>query len=120
MRDENLIHVKLEYEEAVMAKKDILSFQRDLLRVLKRIKNYHKYRSEEMKVKLKVYRKIKELKIEVGKLQQTLPKIKIPEILSKGREEIIEHNKPHVIESNPSDDLDKQLEDIQERLRKLE
>lgn len=120
MGDETLIHVKLEYAEAVRAKRDILSFESDLLRVLRRVRSYHKLRSEELRIRLKMYRRIKELKSNVGRLQQTLPKIKIPSLLSKGREEIVEYSKPKVIKNNPSDDLDKQLEEIQERLRKLE
>ena len=50
---ENLIYLKFNYEEAVMAKKDILSFEMDLLRILKKVKNYHNIRSEELRFKLK-------------------------------------------------------------------
>lgn len=117
---ENLIYVRLSYEEAVEAKRDILSFERDLLRVLKRLKSYHKIRSEELKFKLRIYRKIKELKINLNKLGNLLPKVKIPEILSKGREEVTIDKKSKTIGDYSDDDLDMQLQEIQDRLKKLE
>lgn len=116
----SLIHIKLDYDEAINAKRDLLSFERDLIRVLKRVKNYHNYRSEELKVRLRIYRRIKELKTSLNKLGNSLPKVKIPEILSKGREEFKIDKK---IKTNSRDlnlDLDSQLEEIQNKLKKLQ
>lgn len=118
--EENLIHIKLEYEEGVDAKRDILTFEKDLLHFLKRMKNYHKYRSEELKYKIKTYNKIKELRSSLNKLNVTFPKIEIPEILSKGREEYRVEKKTKLIGSEKDLDLDMQLQEIQDRLRDLE
>jgi len=81
MKNENLIHVKFEYEEACQSKKDILSLEMNLLKILRAIKKYHPLRSEELKTKSKLHRKIKEVITNIGKLQTILPRLKIPEIL---------------------------------------
>ncbi len=117
---DNLIYVKLSYEEAIEAKRDILSFEMNLLRVLKRVKNYHKIRSAELKTKLRIYRKIKELKTNLNKLGNTLPEIKIPKILSKGRAEIVGEKKVRGADDYSDSALDIELKEIQERLKKLE
>ena len=83
MNSENLIHIKLEYRDALQAKKDIISSQIALLKVTGRIKGYRIYRSEELELKLKLFEKTKELKTNIGKLQRILPKPKIPSILKK-------------------------------------
>lgn len=120
MKSENLIHIKLEYPEAVQSKKDILSSQRDLIELLKTIKRYTLLRKEELNIKLKIYKKIKELKTNLGNLHQIIPKIKIPEILKKGAEETKEEFKESKKKKEPYDrDLESQLEEIQERLKRL-
>ncbi len=121
MSSENLIHVKLEYEEALQSKKDLLSSEIGLLNVAKEIKKYQILRSDELGIKLRLHRKIKELKTNLIKLQQILPKIKIPEILSGGREEFeSETKKPEVEKRAHDSSLEAQLKEIQERLRQLE
>ncbi|GAI84149.1 unnamed protein product, partial [marine sediment metagenome] len=55
MSSENLIHVKLEYDEALQSKKDILSSEISLLRIAKAIKKHRLLRSDELKTKAKLY-----------------------------------------------------------------
>lgn len=118
IKSENLLHVKLEYEEGVQSKKDILSSERDLIRLIKVMRRYHLLRKEELDNKLRIYKKIKELKLNLTKLNQTLPKIKIPGILRK--EEVGQKEKGVVKKKEAYDiDLETQLREIQERLRKL-
>ena len=124
---EKLIHIKFEYEEAVQAKKDILFSQANLLRIAKAVKNYNTFRSEELKLKIKAHKKIKELLTDIGKLQQTIPKIKIPEILQKTFEEDFKgsEGKPSVKIKIPAEktrydkDIETQLAEIQARLKRL-
>lgn len=118
MKDENLIHVKLEFEEALQSKKDILSTQKDLIELLQSIKNYSAIRKEELNLKIKIHKKIKELKSNLSKLNQTVPKIKIPEILKKD-EETEEKPKLKIKTDYHDKDLESQLEEIQRRLRSL-
>ena len=117
MIKENLIHIKLGYGEALQAKRDILSSQMTLLRIAKAIRGYGIYRSGELELKLVLYKKIKELKMNLGKLQKTLPKPKIPDILKKEGWEKTEQ--PKKIKS-PERNIEEQLQEIQERLNELQ
>jgi len=119
MKNENLIHVKFEYEEACQSKKDVLSLEMTLLKILRTIKEYHPLRLEELKIKLKLYKKIKELITDIGKLQTTLPKLKIHEILKE--EEKLDKSKIKEIKNGKYDrSLEFQLREIQDKLNKLQ
>jgi len=117
MNKENLIHIKLEYKEALQTKRDILSSQITLLRIAKTIRGYCTYRSGELELKLILYKKMKELKMNLRELQRTLPKPKIPDILKKEGWEKTEQ--PKKIKS-PERNIEEQLQEIQERLNELQ
>jgi len=114
-----IIHIKLEYDEALQSKKDILSSELGLLKVAKAIKKHQILRSDELQIKLRLHRKLKELKTNIGKLQQVLPKIKIPEILEGKRESSEEPMIPKVEKRAHDSSLESQLEEIQARLKQL-
>jgi len=117
MKEQTPIHVRINYEEAIQSKKDLLSSERDFIRVLKIIKRYRDLREKELNSKLKMQKKMKELKTNLGKLNETFPKIKVPDILKKNG---LEEDKPKKIkEENKDKDLESQLREIQEKLRKL-
>src|SRR3989344_2841096 len=116
VKNESLIHVKLEYGEAIQSKRDILSSVRDLIRLLKVIKRYHALRKEELDLKINIFKKIKDLKADLAKLTSTLPKIKIPDILIK--ENPKEEKTPARKKEYPDRDLESQLQEIQEKLRR--
>ena len=114
-KSESLIHVKLEYGEALQSKKNVLSSEMNLLRITKSIKRYKTLRSEELKLKYKLYQKVKEFLTNIKKIQTTLPKLQIPEILKDGKEK--EKIIPEIEEDNS--DLETQLKEIQEKLKSL-
>lgn len=118
MIKENLIHIKLEYGEALQTKRDILSSQITLLRIAKTIRGYGFYRSNELELKLILYKEIKELKMNLGKLQKTLPKLKIPDIIKKEGQE----KKEHTVKKTkpPERNIEEQLQEIQRRLNELQ
>jgi len=118
MIKENLIHIKLEYGEALQTKRDILSSQIGLLRIAKTIRGYGFYRSNELELKLILYKKIKELKMNLGKLQKTLPKLKIPEIIKKEGWEKTEPKSKKI--KPPERNIEEQLQEIQKRLNELQ
>ena len=118
MNKENLIHVKFGYGEAFQAKRDILSSQMILLRIAKTMKGYDFYRSQESELKSVLYRKIKELKINIGKLQKTLPKPQIPDILKEEWPEKTELKSKKIKPLERS--LEEQLQEIQKRLNELQ
>ncbi len=125
MKDENLIHIKLSHSEAVASKVDVLSTQMNLIKMLKIMKIFHKLRSEELKTKAKIQKKLKELDGSIHKLELLLPKIKIPKILQHEQEGIREEVREEVREvakkkKNYYDkDLEVQLKEIQDKLMKL-
>lgn len=117
MNKENPVHIGLAYQEAFQTKKDILSLEMTLLKIAKMIQGYGFYRSQELELKAKLYRELKELKMALGKLQKTLPKPKIPNILREEPEEKTESisRKAKPVERN----LEEQLQEIQNRLNDL-
>ena len=121
MKDENLIHIKLEHGEAVNSKVDVLSTQMDLIKMLKIIKAFHKLRNEELDTRAKLQKKLREVNLNIHKLEVLLPKIKIPEILQHGSVEVREEVKKEVKKKDPHEkDLEKQLQEIQAKLKRLE
>jgi len=115
MADEKLIHVRLEYEGAIQFKRDVLSLEMDLLKIIQTIKRYHERRSEEFKLKIKLYRQIKTLLTEIRRLQKDLPELKIPKILKEHETEEIISKEKHIY----NDDIESQLREIQEKLNSL-
>jgi len=121
---EKIIHIKFEYDEALNIKRDLLSSEANLLRITQAIKDYHSLRSEELKLKTRLHSKINELLTEIKKMLQTVPRIKIPDILRRrGFEEKesegIETKIRIAKEKNYDSDIESQLQEIQEKLRML-
>ena len=106
MKEQSLIHVRIDYEEAIQAKKDLLSSERDFIRLLKTIKRYELFRKQELTTKLKLQNKI-------------FPKIKLPDFMIKEEEFLKEEKPSKTKKDNKDEDLEVQLREIQERLRKL-
>jgi hypothetical protein len=121
MTNQKLIHIKLSSEESFKTKKDILSSERDLLSVAKTIKKYQSLRSEELKLKLKIHRRVKELLTNLKSLQKILPQIEVPEILSEMHEapEEIEKRIKKAKEIKVDVELETQLKNIQEKLKEM-
>ncbi|MBU2562704.1 MAG: hypothetical protein KKF68_03525 [Nanoarchaeota archaeon] len=122
MKGENLIHIKLEYNEAVKSKKEVLQSEINLLKIAQVIKRYNFLRAEELRLKEKLHKKLKEAITNIKKLQTVLPKIKIPSIL---REEDIETKKvkeKHIILEKEYYDgsVESQLREIQNKLNSLQ
>ena len=120
LRSEDLIHIRLEYEEALQAKRDVISSKIELLKIAKVIKRYYDFRLNELETKIKLYKLMRLLKTTMGKLQTTLPKIKMPNILKKDVErdgiKEIKRRVRETSESESSGDLETQLADIQRKL----
>ena len=115
MTNENLLHIMFNCDELINSKKEILSTEADLIRVLQTLKKYQLLRANELKLKVRFLKKLKETKVEIKKLEEILPKPKIPKILK----EIDNENEKFNI--NPKkDNLEFQLEEIQKKLRELE
>ena len=117
MKEESLVYVRLEYNEALQSKKDILASQAGLLKIIRMIRHYKLLRLEELKVKAKIYRKIKELIANIKKIKTSFPMIKIPQL--KKSEEEKEFGKNIRERQGEDDALETQLQEIQNKLRAI-
>ena len=82
--------------------------------------NYHSLRSEELKLKLKLYLKTKEYLNHLKQLKKVLPKYKLPKILQESE---VEHEVEKIKEEREvkyGSDVDSQLEKIQDKLSALQ
>lgn len=138
MTKSRLIHIKLENDEAIQSRRDILTTEADFIKMARLIKEYKALRIIELSLKVELLKKLKEFKLTSQKLKTLLPKVEIPKILKKHEQERREEEEFGVIQKEviekpkklkrekivkkkePVDELEKQLEEIQARLRKLE
>ncbi len=119
MKEENLVYIKLEYNESIQSKRDILASQIGLLKLMKRIRHYRFLRIEELKLKAQMYGKIKELITNIKKIKTSFPKIKIPQLKkSEEKEEFVKKIR-ETKESDYDKMLENQLQEIQEKLRSI-
>ncbi len=109
-----LPYVQLSYEEAISGKRELLSSQANILKILKIIQNYKLLRKKELTKKDKLRLEIANLK---KKIKSTL--IELPEIEQESQE--ISSTIPITIkEEAKTKSIDAELQEIQEKLAKLE
>lgn len=122
MNQEKLIYMRLDYNEAVKSKKDILSSEATILNLIRTMKQYSPLRIEELKIKSRMHSKIKEIILNIKRLETTLPKIKIPSILKKYQSEELEEIEEKIEQTKIKQydsSIESQLQDIQDKLREL-
>ncbi|MFH1608328.1 MAG: hypothetical protein ABIA78_04310 [archaeon] len=114
MSNQNLIHIKLGYDEALESKRKLLISEKELLGIARVIRNYKTLRINELKQKSKLQRKIKILKTTLGKLQKFFPRIEPPHVIKSTK-------KGKKTQINPEyDNIELQLQEIQAKLRALQ
>ena len=118
MSSENVIHIRLNYIEALKAKRNILSLELSSLNIAKKIARYRAIRMEELGLKSILYGKIKEAKSNIRKLQILLPNPKIPRIVKRGYA-IEKHLEAEGV-LHDEGDIESQLREIQRRLEGLQ
>lgn len=123
MKNENLLHVGYEYQEALQSKKDLLDLEIHLLETAKSIKNYHTLRSEELKLRLRLYLRAKESLVKLRKLQKSLPEFEKQDKPEKKevpkKQNKVEQAIQKQIEKSRESDIDLQLKEIREKLESL-
>ena len=116
----NLVHVKVEHSEAIQSKKDLLSLELELIRVIKIIKRYKQLRTKELRLKNKLKRVTGQTLTSIKIIEKDLPKIKLKEI-SHENEQIKEKPKEEENKRRKNrDHLEREIEQIQKKLRVLE
>jgi hypothetical protein len=128
MNSEQVIHIKLESNEALNSKRQVLNTESSLLKLKGAIQRYHKLRSNELKQKARLQRTLKEYVAEINKLSILLPQIKIPRKL---QEDYVEEKQVHSFpklssakrefpqESKYDNKIESQLREIQAKLNSL-
>jgi hypothetical protein len=119
-KEQELIHIRLDYLEAKKGKTDLLSAQMNLLKIIKIINNYKGLRLKELETKNKVNIKLKQINLNIKKLKKLLPIYKIPKILEHTFEERETKEIKEKIRVIPKNTLESQLEEIQNKLRALQ
>ena len=117
MKPENPIYVKFELQDALNSKKDLISSELLLLKISQSMNNYNFYRQKELSNKIKILKKIQELKSDIEEIQKNMPKPKVPKTIEKEEEEIITIKE---VKKTANTDLERQLEEIQKRLLEFE
>ncbi|MAH03534.1 hypothetical protein CMI39_01975 [Candidatus Pacearchaeota archaeon] len=121
IKGENIVHIRIGYDEALQSKKDILHSEMNLLKIIKIIKKYNFSRMNELKLKLKLYKKIRGINIQIKKLQNVLPKTEISQVLKEEKSfKKIRNQKVFVNKERKQDNrIESQLKDIQSKLNSL-
>lgn len=114
-----VVHLKLEYPEALEGRKDMLSSEINTLQLLRIIKKYHTIRNQELNKKIEMQKKIKDIQKNLELMTKLMPKPKIQKIMKninvKTKED--KNNLNHDKDINP---IEEELKEIQKRLKELE
>ena len=115
-KKDNLVYIKFDYSEALESKKDLLSLELELVKVLKIIKEYKVMRIKELKLKKQLKGKTSSGLSNVKRILGTLPKIKLNSIESGLTKFTKKEKETSVYDSA----LESELEEIQRKLRALQ
>ena len=127
MNEEKLIHVKLDFADALESKKNVLEIERGFMQINNSIENFNALRMNELKMKIKLLGKIREVSQIIRGLKKFLPEPKMPKILMEEKHEApkpvqqiqkMQKQMPvkRIIEHKS---IDEQIRDIQSRLNSL-
>ena len=115
MEQKSPVYFKIEYENSIDSKKEVLSTEVSLLNLLKTIKRYHAIRIEELKIKTEISRSIKHLDSYIKRSKSSFPFFKVPKTK---RKEYIPLETKMPLEKEDTD-LETELKAIQEKLNSL-
>ena len=111
-------HIRLSHDEAVFTKKEILNLELNFLRSLKRLKTYNFYRKKELAQINRLKITTTALKAKLNTFESTIPE---DERIKKRK-----HNRKHfqtipeIKPPRPKSKLQKELDEIKEKLARLQ
>lgn len=117
----NSIHIKLDYPEAILIKKNMLLVEQDLLETSRYIKNYNSLRNKEFVLKTKVKRDLGILKNLISSIQANLPIEEAEMTKEKVQKEIRHIEKPVKPKSHEvqKSNVENQINEIRAKLAAL-
>ncbi|MDP1728582.1 MAG: hypothetical protein Q8L27_00070 [archaeon] len=116
------LHIRIEYEEAIAVKKDILLSEQDLLETINYTRNYNILRKQELILKEKLKKELEALNTLVHEIEKNLPKESLhydDEPSSQNLEAPIVKRTEKKIGDKKKTEVEKQIEDIRARLASL-
>jgi len=115
----NAVHVKIGYEEAVSAKRNVLGSEISSLQMLKSLRGYTRLRKQESVLKLRLKTQLKEIAGKINVLEGELP------ALSEGEEKLAiksmktSHEKETIKERQAKTGIEQEIIDIKRQLETL-
>ena len=109
MEKENLVYLKIEYDNTLKAEKDLLSSEVFFLNLINLRKKYNLLRQEDIIIKTKIKRAIDKMELSIKKVQFLLPKVNFP------KSKLLQ--KKTATPTKGDESLDAQLREIQEKLK---
>ncbi len=104
------IHIKLEFNEAVQYKKQILEAELNLLNASKHLENFSELRKTEFNKKIVLRSKLKSLALRVKLIMKELPHVEVP-MIEKSEVKILDRKKKKFLED--------ELREIRSKLERL-
>ncbi len=116
-------YVKLETGDAISSKKDVLSIEMNLLQIISKIGAYKKLRKQEIRDRIELKKRLRDIKSEIAGLMGIFPEVEKPKIKFKrkssgGRE--VNKLQKNVKEETLKKSIEEQLLEIKTRLQKLD
>ncbi|HTZ42056.1 MAG TPA: hypothetical protein VMC07_02510 [Candidatus Omnitrophota bacterium] len=115
-KSDSFIHVKLEHEEVLNSKRDILASEMDILNIMKSMNRYVSLRERELDLKSQFYKEIKKIIINLKLLETSFPPVRIPKVLELP---VSKQSVQKKILPKTDEGLEEQLRDIQRRLKSI-
>jgi len=120
----NAVHVRINYDEAVSTKKDILNCEKEFLETIKHIKAYDSLKKKEISLKNKVKKEISGLRLMITRIQEDLPKTEETKSFNRTKKEEtfikpLKEKRTILKSTKKEDHLEAELREIQEKLDKL-
>ena len=115
-KQESPIYSKIDYDHAHSAKRDVLNGQMEMLNMVRTIEEYKLLRKQELLLKLKLKNDLKKTKENISNFIEKSPKTEvINEAIAKNKEKSKTKK-----ESKGLANVESELEEIQEKLKRME
>lgn len=123
MSNDTVIHVKVDYADALSSKRDILSSEMNLVQMKGIIERYQTLRASEIVLRQKLYKKMKEARSSIKSIERIFPKVDFKKLEPKEPQAPKSKKKVTQKKNAPkknSNDVESQLQEIQRRLNDLQ
>ena len=105
-----LRHIKLDYDDAVYGKKELLNSELNILKILKRFRSYQLLRRKESIAKSKLRNQLQSIKARIKNLDETIPTKKISK--SKEKKKTLAEDKESIGIRDELDEIRRKLEEL--------